>query len=70
MVDQVLTSCYASCHHDLSHIVMAPMQLFPRIIEWAFGEDYESTAYVNIIKYLGKLVPSGEYVWKQINSIG
>ena len=59
MVDQVLASCYASSYHDLAHIAMVPIQLFPRITEWIFGEDYESPAYVNIIKYFGNWVLTG-----------
>ena len=39
VVDGVLASCYASCHHDLNHIGALPIQLFPKIMEWIFGEE-------------------------------
>ena len=31
-VDGILASCYPSCYHDLGHIGMLPIQLFPTVI--------------------------------------
>ena len=60
MVDGVLTSCYAFFDHDLSHIAMAPMQWFPVIVEWLFGKDNGSSDYIDITKYVGRmLLPHG-----------
>ena len=56
VVDGVLASCYASCHHDLNHIGTLSIQLFPTIMEWIFGEDNGSPAYVNIMGDLGGLI--------------
>ena len=55
MVDGILSSCYASFDHDLAHFAMIPMQWFPQMIKWIFGEDNGSPIYVNIVKGLGRL---------------
>ena len=61
MVDGVLASCYASFDHDLAHLTMTPVQWFPDIIGWIFGEEKESLAYVDIAKELGRwLLPYGQ----------
>ena len=54
VVDGVLTSWYASFDHDLAHLVMSPVQWFPEMMQVIFGEDNESTAYINIMKVLGR----------------
>ena len=54
VVDGVLASCYASYDHDLVHFFMTPVQWFPEIIDWIFGDDNGSYAYINIIKIFGK----------------
>ena len=60
MVDGVLASCYASANHDLAHIAMTPVRLFPEIVEMIFGNENESPVYVNIITNCGKnLLPYG-----------
>ena len=61
-VDGILASCYASCHHDLVHIVTAPIQWFPEPIEWMFGDDNEFLAYVNILNDLGNWVLSNDMI--------
>ena len=38
MVDGVLASCYASADHDLGHLSMMPIRIFPKTMEWIFGE--------------------------------
>ena len=61
VVDGVLASCYASFDHDLAHITMAQIQLFPEIIEGIFGKEKGSLAYVNIAKELRRwLLPYGQ----------
>ena len=54
VVDGILASCYPSCYHDLGHIGMLPIQLFPTIMEWIFGEDNGSSTYANIVNELGQ----------------
>ena len=63
IVDGVLASCYASCHHDIFHIGMTPVQWFPEAIEWVFGNDKKLLAYVNILNDLGYLVLSNEMLY-------
>ena len=63
MVDGILASCYASSHHDLSHIGMTPVQWFPEIIQWIFGEDDGLSSYVRTSKEIGKLVMPKEQLW-------
>ena len=56
VVNGVLASCYASFHHDLAHIAMTPIRWFPGIIEWIFGDNNGSPAYVDIVGDLGRLL--------------
>ena len=53
VVDGVLASCYASCDHDLAHIAMLPLQLFPTKVGWIFGEDDTFSTFVDIVNDLG-----------------
>ena len=53
VVDGILASCYASCDHDSAHIGMLPIQLFPTLMKWVFGDDNGSPAYVNIAGNIG-----------------
>ena len=63
MVDGVLTSCYASFDHDLAHFVMTPMQWFPEITEWIFGDDTGYQIYSSIAGKFGKwLVPYEQFL--------
>ena len=60
VVDGVLASCYPSCHHDVSHIGMAPVSWFPEVIQWIFGEDNGFLVYVNVLEDFGRFVfPDG-----------
>ena len=61
VVDGILASCYPSCDHDLAHIGMSPIQFFPTIMEWIFGEDNGSSTYVNIVNDLGEWVLPPDY---------
>ena len=56
MVDGILASCYASSHHDLCHVGMTPVQFFPEIIQWIFGEDDGISSLVRTTKEIGKMV--------------
>ena len=39
MVDRVLASCYATVNHDVVHIRMTPIQWFPDMVQWIFGNE-------------------------------
>ena len=54
MVNGILASCYATFDHDLAHLVMTPIQLFPTLIEWIFGQDDGIQGFVTIAKTLGR----------------
>ena len=54
VVDGVLASYYAFADHDLAHLVMTPIHLFPNIVEMILGNDNGSPAYVDIITNCGK----------------
>ena len=56
MVDEVLASCYPSVDHGLAHIGMTPIRWFPEIIEWIFGDNNGSPAFVMIAEELNKLM--------------
>ena len=56
MVDGVLASCYSSVNHDLAHIGMKPIQWFPEVIQWIFGEDGEYSAFTRMTNGMGKLM--------------
>ena len=56
LVDDILTSCYASVHHDLAHIGMTPIRWFPDVIAWIFGEMNEYVPYIKINEDLGRWV--------------
>ena len=57
MVDGVLASCYSSLDHDLHHVVMTPLQWFPEVTKWTFGEENWLHAYVKILADLACLAP-------------
>ena len=56
VVDGVLASCYPSTYHDLAHIVMAPVQWFPNIIDWIIGEKDGFPIFVTITEDVGRWV--------------
>ena len=56
LVDDVLASCYASTHHDLAHIGMTPMRIFPSIMEWTFGQDDGSSVYIKLNEEFAKFL--------------
>ena len=62
MVNGVLASCYASFDHNLAHVVMAPLQWFPEMMQLIFGEQNGSPVFVDIVKYLGKLAVPFSYL--------
>ena len=61
MVDGVLASCYASFDHDVAHISMTPVQWFSDVIQLIFGQDYIQSAYVMMVKDIGRwILPYGQ----------
>ena len=56
IIDGVLASCYASFDHNLAHLGMLPIQLFPEITDWIFGRDNASPSYVNIVQELNNVM--------------
>ena len=65
MVDGVLVFCYASTHHDLAHIGMTPIRLFPSIMKWIFGTENGLSVYIKLVREFGKLV--GPYAMVYVN---
>ena len=63
IVDGVLASCYASVNHDVIHLAMKPMQWFPDIIQWVFGEDGRFSAFAKTAEYLKASMLSYEQVF-------
>ena len=61
MVDGVLASCYAFYDHDSAHVGMLPIQIFPTIMKWIFGDDNGSPAYVHILGDMGGWLVPAEY---------
>ena len=60
MVDGVLASCYAFSDHDLAHIGLTRIRWFPGLIDWIFGEDQESPAYLMVADQLTRwILPYG-----------
>ena len=55
IVDGVLASCYASIDHDLGHIGLTPFRWFPRMLNWIFGADDETSVFVNLLERFGEL---------------
>ena len=60
VVDGVLASCYATVDHDLGHIAMTPIRLFPGMMGWIFGEDEGFSVYARIGQNLKSVIrPEG-----------
>ena len=61
VVDGILSSCYAGYHPYLANFATIPMQLFPNIMEWAFGDDVGFLVYAHMAHKLGTLLlPDGQ----------
>ena len=56
MVDGVFASCYASADHDVSDVVITPIQWLPWITECVFGDDNGLQAYVSLLEHVGRWV--------------
>ena len=63
MVDGVLSSCYASYDHDLAHLLMIPVQYFPKIMGWMFGDDNGYHAYIITIEDFGRWILPHELMY-------
>ena len=62
VVGGVLASCYADFNHDLAHLTMTPVQWFPDIIRWIFGDDSGFQVFVNMAREFGMMMlPHGQY---------
>ena len=66
MVDGVLASCYPSSHHDVIHVGMSPLRLFPHIVSDIFGEDNGFATFVDIAADLGEWVIPCEQKYGEI----
>ena len=56
VVDGVLASCYASTYHDLAYTGMVPLQSFPKVMEWIFGNDNGNLVYAKLAEDFGGLI--------------
>ena len=63
IVDGILTSCYADFVHDLANLVMLPIQRFPTVVEWIFGDDIGFAVYVSTARELGLMLLPAEHFW-------
>ena len=61
VVDGILASCYAFYDHDSAHIGMLPIELFPILTKWIFGEDNGSSTYANIAGGIGGWMLPADY---------
>ena len=61
VVDGVLASCYGNFDHDLAHLSLKSIHMFPEIIEWIFGLDVVAPVYVNIAESFGRFVLPPNY---------
>ena len=69
MVNGVLASCYASFDHDLAHTMITPMQWFPEIIEWMFGDENGSIGFAEVTKQLGRWILPLQSMYSKFNWI-
>ena len=61
IVDGVLASNYADVDHNLVHLAMKPMQWFPEIMEWIFGEGTGFPVFVSMTRELAMMMlPFGQ----------
>ena len=56
IVDGVLASCYAYSHHDLVHISTTPIQWFPQMMNWIFGEENGLLVFVKVAEDLERVM--------------
>ena len=61
MVDGIMASCYASADHDLAHLLVMPIRLFPDTIKWIFGDENGFLFHIKIMEEVaGWLLPHGQ----------
>ena len=53
IVDGVLASCHASADHGVAHLITTPIQWFPKIIEWLYGEGNGFPVFITVVETLG-----------------
>ena len=56
LVDGILASCYASSHHDLGHLALAPLRYFPKLMDLIFGQSNNYPGYVKVLEDFGKML--------------
>ena len=63
MVDGVLASCYAIVDHDMAQIAMKPIQWYPDVVKFVFGDENGVSAYITVAKTIGRwLLPHGSKI--------
>ena len=63
IVDGVLASCHASVDHGVAHIMTTPIQWFPQIIEWIYGEDNGCQGFATVLENLGRFMLPNELLY-------
>ena len=63
VVDGVLSSCYASVHHDVAHITMTPLRWFPEFTKGLMGEDGGFAVYAKMAELFEGLIPPFDSVY-------
>ena len=64
MVDDVLASYYADFSHELAHFTMMPMQRFPAVMDWIFGEDAGYSVFVSTARKVGIFLQPDGPIWR------
>ena len=66
IVDGALASCHAAADHGVAHFFTTPIQLFPWIIEWIYGEDNGYQVFAAVLEKLGQLMfPQEQLYYKK-----
>ena len=61
VIDGIMASCYASADHDLAHMVMMPVRLFPDTIKWIFGDENGFLFQIKIMEEVARwFLPYGQ----------
>ena len=64
LVDGILASCYASSHHDLGHLALAPIRYLLTLMDCMFGQSNDYPGYVKLIEDFEKIMsPNSMYTY-------
>ena len=63
IVDGVLASSYAYFDHDMAHFMVTPLQWFPEIMEWIFGEGIGLPVIVSMMREMAMLMLPEDHVF-------